>query len=150
MKIPIEYVRALGDIRPMVFLSFSGSHGLHLHTKAIVDTGCPNVIITEPNLQRTRIPLTALNYTRDLLLGSIKLKIASLGTCTLNFIDSEGEYVNFEHEVYVGKPDMQVNTFFVNGLQNCIGLDFLKANKLAVIPEDCDGKAYLEKREKRA
>ena len=145
MKIPIVYGNSLGAPRHMATHSVV-SDIFHLQSRSIIDTGCPFTIITEPNLMRTRVPISRLDYTSSAWLGNMKLKLASLGICKLNFIDTENKLVSFEQEVYAGKAELPDGNQLINAFPNFIGLDFLRKHRLAVIPIDADGLPYLEQR----
>lgn len=139
MKVKLKEGKELGFERPIVSFVFKHPRFPMQFDRAIVDTGCPFVIIPESTLKLRRIPFNSCpKYDKIVQIGNIPFELRDMGECSIKFIDVDGIAHEFKHTVYAGIPQIPI----MQKLPSFIGLDFLRKFKLSLCPKD-DG-MYLE------
>ena len=144
MKVKLREAKALGFNRRMV--SFGIKHGNFpmIFDNAIVDTGCPFLIISEDMAKTRRIPYKKYNKLdidggKPLNIGGILLELRCLGECDITLKTVDDQIVNLKHQAYVGVPLVPI----LQKLPSFLGDNFLRTHSLSICYE-ADG-AYLRK-----
>ena len=133
MKIKLREGKALGFERPLTGFIFKHPNFPMLMDKAIIDTGCPFIVIPEDTIKLRRIPYMRYpKYEKSVNIGGIILELRDMGECIIKLIDVDDKTHEFKHKVFVGIPQSPI----VQKLPSFIGLDFLKAHKLSISPEE--------------
>lgn len=131
IKIPIFKGKSLGFERDMVSFSFKYRNFPLTISKAVVDNGCPHIIISESVLKRTRIPYTRMKTNKLVQVGLIQMQLKLLGKCKLNFRTEDNNTVEIEHDVYAGIP---VNRGYIaQEIPSFIGKDFFDENLISIL-----------------
>lgn len=133
MKVSLFELKALGFSRPMVKFGFKHPKFPRLFHIAIVDTGCPFVIIPEKTLKLRRIPYrTKTKYEKNVMIGPIELELRELGDCELFFLDMEiNKIISLKYPVYAGIP--LTGGELIQTLPSFLGNNFLKDNNLSIM-----------------
>jgi hypothetical protein len=133
MKVKLVENKALGFDRPMVSYVFKYPNFPMLFDKAIIDTGCPFVIIPESTIKLRRIPYaTCPKYEKTVNIGGILLELRDIGECSIKFMDVDNAFHEFKHRVFVGIPQLPI----MQKLPSFLGIEFLKKFKLGICPEE--------------
>lgn len=142
MKLPLQDVDWLGGQRATInALVKIGS--TQLTTTFLTDTGSPWTIISQNDIQKTRIAYSILPETKRVrLIVDMDLKI--LGEATLTFRDSEDNAVQIQHPIYVGII-VNRNQELVRKLSlSFLGKDLLDKFNWGISKKDEKGFRYLE------
>jgi len=142
MKIKLKSAKSLGFDRDMASIGFKHPQFARVFDNAIIDTGCPYVIISESVIKTRRMPYKKypkLELESPLNLGGILMELRDLGECSIFMFDTNDKLNEFKHRAYVGVSLTPINM----KLPSFIGIDFLKKNKLSINFEE-DG-SYLIK-----
>lgn len=143
-RIPLFKAKSLGFERDMA--SFSIKYGTlpNFTASAIVDTGCPYIIISESQIKKTRIPYKDKpSLAKPLSLGKIALELKDLGICEIFFRDEDNKTIAYKESIYVGIPiNLSQGDILIQQLPSFIGKEFLDKNYLSVIKAR-DNKTYL-------
>jgi hypothetical protein len=143
LKIPLIEAEVSGSLRDIVVFTVKCGT-ISFFTKAIIDNGCPNVLIDQLDLARTRIPYKARFKQVEGLplgLGTHLFDRLDMGICELIFKDIEGKVHTFKHQTYAmicqDEKVLSVGS-------SLIGRDFLGTFNLGLSRKDKDGKRFLE------
>lgn len=144
IKIPLFRGKSLGFERDMVAFSLKYGSLPRVILIAIVDTGCPYVIISENIIKKTRIPYTSKpSEEKPVQLGPILLELRNLGVCELFFKDDKEEVIEpFQQEVFVGIPILKKNQIICMELLSFIGKSFFDKHCSSIVKKK-DGSSYM-------
>lgn len=141
MRIPLIESPYLGAVRSSVS-AYVMIGSIKFPTTFILDTGSPYTIISEQDLQRTRIPFQSYKtFTRAKVVIDIDLK--DFGECELTFLDVEGNPIVLKHNLYGGvfvNRNIRISSVFPSFL----GKDFIDKYNLSISKKDDKGIRYLE------
>ena len=141
MKILIDRINWQGGRRSFINFSLILPSS-RLTTNALIDTGSPYTVITEPTLKRTRIPYTKYDYFGTIVIGKIILNLVELGKGTIVFKDEKNILHPFEHDIY-GGIFVDRNVEIIGTFPNIFGEDFRDKNEISIVKEQ--GKDYFMK-----
>ncbi len=147
-RIPLFKAKKLGYERDMV--SFSIKYGTvpNFLTTAIVDTGCPFIIISQNDIDKTRIPYrNKPSLSKPVSLGNLILELKDLGECEIFFRDYNNQSIKYKERIYVGIPiGLKPGQMLAQQLPSIVGKGFLDNNFLSVI-KNKDGTSHLQEAE---
>lgn len=144
LKIPLVRGKSLGFERDIATFSVKYKNFPRILNTAIVDTGCPFIILSETALRKTRIPYKNLpSMSKPVQVGPMVLELKDLGECELFFRDEDDKSVEpFRSQVYVGViSNLKKNQFLAQEIPSFIGKDFFDKHDLSIIKKE--GKSFI-------
>ncbi len=97
--IPLFKSKKLGYERDMVSFSIKYGNLPNFLGTAIIDTGCPFILISENDIEKTRIPyLSKPSLPNPVSLGNLLLEVKDLGECDIFFRDATGEAIKYKEK----------------------------------------------------
>jgi len=145
IKIPLFKAKSLGFERDMATFSIKYGTLPTLFSTAIVDTGCPFVILSENVLGKTRIPYMSFpSLERPVSLGPVSMELKNLGECDIFFKDESGNTLEppFKQTIYAGIPILGRNQKLNFELPSFIGKEFLDKHQLSIV-KNRGGKSFI-------
>lgn len=131
IRIPLFKGKRFGFERDMVTFSFKYGNLPTTICNAIVDTGCPFVIVSDSILKRTRIPYSKINTSQIVSIASIQLQLKPLNDCGLTFKTENGEPLLFNHKIYGGIPTTK--GYLAQEIPSFLGKDFFDTHQISII-----------------
>lgn len=145
LRIPLFKAKKLGYERDMISLKIKYGTLPDLNITAIVDTGCPFIIISKNDIEKTRIPYNSKpSLEKPVSLGNLLLELKNLGECEVFLRDETGHLISYKEKIYVGVPiGLKPGQMLGQQLPSMVGKEFLDKNFLSVM-KNRDGTSHLQ------